>query len=244
MRKRSERRFFRELFGASVLSRASSPSSKTKRSPTSSSGLANFLHKYPQGFSRSRLTPTTWRRIDRFWRNALDNLQLLYMSPRSSFSGSNKIGIDLFDLRGDLHLYEVDRDAVHRLCEITDHNLFRLQSETQQPMGIGLVCDWPFHWRAGKLTLQEVEPDDHVAIYSRATLSGILPHECRPVDAWIHLRGPVRIVSDPITVTHFPNEQETVQVSDVFIRKGCEILSSPTQTLFEISGSRRLRSHA
>lgn len=174
----------------------------------------------------------------------MDNLQLLYLTPRSILPNPDKIGIDLFDLHGDLHLYEVERDVIHRLCEITDHNLFRLRSDNQEPLGIGLVCDWPFHWRAGKLTLQEVEPDDQVVIYSRATVSGILPHECRAVDTWIHLRGPVRAVSSPIVVTHIPPDQEFVRVSDVFVRNGCEVLSSTTQTLFEISGSRRAKTHA
>lgn len=133
---------------------------------------------------------------------------------------------------------------VHRLCELTDHSLIRLQTEDRDVPGIGLICDWPFHWRAGKLTIQEVEPEDQVAIHARVTVSETLPHECRPVDTWIQLRGPVRFVSNPVVVTHIPPDQQFVRVKDLYVRKGCDVLSSPSQTLFEISGSRRAKAHA
>lgn len=174
----------------------------------------------------------------------MNNIKLLRLVRRSNVTDNPRIGIDFFDVQGDLHLYEVDREAVRRLLDATDHSLLRVSVEDRAEETFGLVCDWHFHWRSGKITLQEVEPDDQVVAYSRA----VLPHPSslnyRPIDAWVHLRGKVRTVAKPLIVPSIPKGKFAVYTVDLPDIPGLEVLSPEGQCLYERVGAAREATHA
>ncbi len=174
----------------------------------------------------------------------MNHLQLIRLGRRATQPESPNIGIDVYDEDGDLHLCEANLDLVRRVLEATDHNLVRIQIGDASDEEIALVCDWPFHWRSGKVSLQLVSADDEVAAYARISMPSALAGAYRAVDPWIHLRGKAKDVVQPVDLEETLAGKLAIYAADLSEFSNCRLVSPPGQCLFERVGQMKVAAHA